>query len=108
MDITKSREEFEDWLKSKMPTTYKLAYEIENYCDDEDMVNLAKASVLDMRTAWQASRESLVVELPKRNADAYTERDWDGNHGGRSRNNTLDECAEALRTAGIRIKGESE
>ncbi|EPE4838925.1 hypothetical protein ACSIZT_004357 [Yersinia enterocolitica] len=100
MDITKSQSDFEAWLKSKMPTTYKLAYETENYCDDEDMVNLAKASVLDMRTAWKASRESIVVELPF-NDIRTDEKDeiWD---------RAVESCADALRTAGIRIKGESE
>ncbi len=54
MDITKSREEFEAWLKSKMPTTYRLAFECG---DDDELTNLAKASVLDMRTAYQAGRD---------------------------------------------------
>ncbi|EKN3739868.1 hypothetical protein ACMU9U_004101 [Yersinia enterocolitica] len=89
MDITKSREEFYKWLESR----------------DCNPVAWLKDAYWEV---WKASRESIEVEFPKRNADAYTERDWDGNHGGRSRNNTIDECAEALRTAGIRIKGESE
>lgn len=95
MDITKSQSDFEAWLKSKMPTTYKLAYETENYCDDEDMVNLAKASVLDMRTAWKASRESIVLDLPEPGDYDY-----------------ITQYAESvymeIRTAGIRINGESE
>ncbi|HDY4893763.1 hypothetical protein [Yersinia enterocolitica] len=109
MDITKSREDFEAWLKSKMPTTYKLAYETENYCDDEDMVNLAKASVLDMRTAWQASRESIVVKLPQRQslcASGYGDGYFVSSISGEGLE--YDEVVEALRTAGIRIKGESE
>ncbi|EOU2324592.1 hypothetical protein ACNTRZ_004575 [Yersinia enterocolitica] len=109
MDITKSREDFEAWLKSKMPTTYKLAYETENYCDDEDMVNLAKASVLDMRTAWKASRESIVVKLPQRQslcASGYGDGYFVSSISGEGLE--YDEVVEALRTAGIRIKGESE
>ncbi len=103
MDIIKSSEEFEAWLKSKMPTTYKLAYETENYCDDEDMVNLAKASVLDMRTAWQASRESISVELPELCGDGENDTDYiEGLNDG------INQSARAIRTAGIRIKGESE
>ncbi|NIK98697.1 hypothetical protein N0K21_08245 [Yersinia aleksiciae] len=105
MDITKSREEFEAWLKSKMPTTYKLAYETENYCDDEDMVNLAKASVLDMRTAWQASRESIQIipSVPSYVFKGKTNDYRDGFVlGGYQRDANW---KEALRTAGIRIKG---
>ena len=112
MDITKSREDFEAWLKSKMPTTYKLAYETENYCDDEDMVNLAKASVLDMRTAWQASRESIVVDIywPEANDDFWKEGEDGAYATGHTdgRQQTTDAVVKALRTAGIRIKGESE
>lgn len=98
MDITKSREEFEAWAE-------KNGYRMD-LIPNSDIYSYS--STRCSWEAWQASRESIVVELPKRNADAYTERDWDGNHGGRSRNNTLNECAVALRTAGIRIKGESE
>ncbi|WP_145525869.1 DNA-directed RNA polymerase subunit alpha C-terminal domain-containing protein [Yersinia rohdei] len=61
MDTTTSREEFEKWLKLKMPTTYKLAFECG---DDDEFTNLAKASVLDMRTAWQSSRESIEKKAP--------------------------------------------
>ncbi|MEQ9723934.1 hypothetical protein ABQG65_22655 [Yersinia alsatica] len=112
MDITKSQSDFEAWLKSKMPTTYKLAYETENYCDDEDMVNLAKASVLDMRTAWQASRESIVVDIdwPEANDDFWKEGEDGAYATGHTdgRQQTTDAVVKALRTAGIQIKGESE
>ncbi|AOF16774.1 hypothetical protein BED35_12590 [Yersinia enterocolitica] len=95
-----------------MPTTYKLAYETENYCDDEDMVNLAKASVLDMRTAWQASRESLVVDVdwPEANDDFWKDGDEGAYASGHTdgRQQTTDAVVKAIRTAGIRIKGESE
>ncbi|HHH0040673.1 TPA: hypothetical protein ACPZHP_001364 [Yersinia enterocolitica] len=95
-----------------MPTTYKLAYETENYCDDEDMVNLAKASVLDMRTAWQASRESIVVDIdwPEANDDFWKEGEDGAYATGHTdgRQQTTDAVVKALRTAGIRIKGESE
>ncbi|EOA2972634.1 hypothetical protein ACHZG8_001105 [Yersinia enterocolitica] len=91
-----------------MPTTYKLAYETENYCDDEDMVNLAKASVLDMRTAWQASRESIVVDIdwPEANDDFWKEGEDGAYATGHTdgRQQTTDAVVKALRTAGIRIK----
>ncbi|WP_193387623.1 hypothetical protein [Yersinia enterocolitica] len=95
-----------------MPTTYKLAYETENYCDDEDMVNLGKASVRDMRTAWQASRESLVVDVewPEANDDFWKDGDEGAYASGHTdgRQQTTDAVVKAIRTAGIRIKGESE
>ncbi|CNL30081.1 Uncharacterised protein [Yersinia frederiksenii] len=95
MDITKSQSDFEVWLKSKMPTTYRLAFECR---DDDELTNLAKASVLDMRTAWKASRESIEVELPTQ--DEYDDP--------LSAYNAISDCKKILRTAGIRIKGESE
>ncbi|MGP2469990.1 hypothetical protein V1956_15530 [Yersinia sp. 2540 StPb PI] len=100
MDITKSQSDFEAWLKSKMPTTYRLAFECG---DDDELTNLAKASVLDMRTAWQASRESIEVELPELCGDGENDTDYiEGLNDG------IIQSARALRTAGIRIKGESE
>ncbi len=105
MDITKSREEFEAWLKSKMPTTYRLAFECG---DDDELTNLAKASVLDMRTAWQASRESIQIipSVPSYVFKGKTNDYRDGFVlGGYQRDANW---KEALRTAGIRIKGESE
>ncbi|MFW5402455.1 hypothetical protein V2A85_22605 [Yersinia sp. 1252 StPb PI] len=100
MDITKSQSDFEAWVVDWWPQSKTM---IAEKFDDGGYWNMPLQQYFEV---WKASRESIVVELPKRNADAYTERDWDGNHGGRSRNNTLDECAKALRTAGIRIKGD--
>ncbi len=111
MDITKSQSNFEAWLKSKMPTTYRLAFECG---DDDELTNLAKASVLDMRTAYQAGRESIEVELPPRkSADIESEKYPDMTmYEAMMRegiwNDCIFECEKILRTAGIRIKGESE
>ena len=80
MDITKSREEFEAWLESR----------------DCNPVAWLKDAYWEV---WKASRESLVVELPKSGfylgyeSPEYMEKD---------------DVIENLRTAGIRIKGESE
>ncbi|PNM17420.1 hypothetical protein A6J63_015730 [Yersinia enterocolitica] len=49
---------------------------------------------------WKASRESIEVELPEK---VLEEDDFDTGH-----NCAIDYCAEALRTVGIRVKGESE
>ncbi|HDW8040598.1 TPA: hypothetical protein RM800_000579 [Yersinia enterocolitica] len=98
MDITKSREEFEKWLESRE-------------CNPVAWLKDAYWEV------WEASRESLVVEFPER---AKLERS--GKNKGRyvcgpcsfdpeyalGINHTIDWFTEAIRTAGIRIKGESE
>ncbi|CNI11220.1 Uncharacterised protein [Yersinia frederiksenii] len=118
MDITKSREDFEAWLTSEYDWGAGTLDKAHFQGDDKTGYYIGGEFLYEGSSCgealfwawrgWQARHSSFEVELPTRNADAYTERDWDGNHGGRSRNNTLDECAEALRTAGIRIKGESE
>lgn len=94
MDTTTSREDFEKWLKLKMPTTYKLAFEDG---EEDELTKLAKASVLDMRTAWQASRASIAVELPK-HCERYV---WsDGAF------NFKEDITEVLRSAGLTVKGD--
>lgn len=57
-----SREEFEKWLKSELPTTWRLAYsDIEDI--EDELVDAAKASILEMRLAWKASRAAIVVHI---------------------------------------------
>ncbi|ATM86707.1 hypothetical protein [Yersinia frederiksenii] len=81
MDITKSREEFEAWLESR----------------DCNPVAWLKDAYWEV---WKASRESLVVELPEIYGNGVPKCD--------EYDRAINECADALRTAGIRIKGESE
>ncbi|MFV8791685.1 hypothetical protein ACNSPB_27890 [Yersinia enterocolitica] len=102
MDITKSREDFEKWVESDIDRMITMQ------CPIYRSVALS---------AWKASRESIEVELPER---AKLERS--GKNKGRyvcwpcsfdpeyarGINHTIDWFADALRTAGIRIKGESD
>lgn len=50
---------------------------------------------------WQASREAVEVELPKRREYVDTLSDHELGF-----NIALDNCAEAIRAAGIKVKGE--
>lgn len=76
MDITKSREDFEKWLKSR----------------DCNPVAWLKDAYWEV---WKASRESLALDLPEPGHYDY-----------------ITQYAESVymeaRTAGIRIKGESD
>ncbi|EMK7708040.1 hypothetical protein V9T08_004096 [Yersinia enterocolitica] len=81
MDITKSREEFEAWWNA--PEQAEL----------RNMLAMGWGFRL-----WKAARESLVVELPTQ--DEYDDP--------LSAYNAISDCKKILRTAGIRIKGESE
>ncbi len=84
MDITKSREDFEKWVESDIDRMITMQ------CPIYRSVALS---------AWQAARESIEVELPKSGfylgyeSPEYMEKD---------------DVIEVCRTAGIRIKGESE
>lgn len=42
---------FEKWLKEKMPNLYHMAF----IAEEDEMTNHFKASVFDMRTAWEAA-----------------------------------------------------
>lgn len=82
MDITKSREEFEAWVESDIDRMITMQ------CPIYRGVALS---------AWIASRESIVVELPQ-------PAQWDMCEVLLDKKKVI----STLRTAGVRIKGESE
>ncbi|HHP2743062.1 TPA: hypothetical protein ACSAFW_004509 [Yersinia enterocolitica] len=90
MDITKSREEFHKWLESR----------------DCKPVAWLKDAYWEV---WKASRESIVIDLPPKISEFNRMPD----NGAIlleavNYDEAIDDCAEAIRAAGIRIKGESE
>ncbi|CND06646.1 Uncharacterised protein [Yersinia frederiksenii] len=88
MDTTTSREEFEAWFKSEfiVPASSLTL-------SPETMKTL-------LRRGWQASRASIVVELPK----VIGEKDWTGNH--HLPWNYPEEVKATLRSAGLTVKGD--
>ncbi|WP_145590950.1 hypothetical protein [Yersinia rochesterensis] len=86
MDITKSQSDFEAWW---------------NATEQAELRNML-AMGWGFRI-WKAARESIEVELPELCGDG--ENDTDYTEG---LNDGINQSARALRTAGIRIKGESE
>ncbi|WP_145574131.1 hypothetical protein [Yersinia alsatica] len=88
MDITKSQSDFEIWWNAPEQTELRDSF----------------AMGWGFRI-WKASRESIEVELP---ALLPEEGYSDGAMHNFCRNDSVKKCAGALRTAGIRIKGESE
>lgn len=65
-------------------------------CAGEYVCTVRQDEWVQWKSAWQASRESLVVEMP--GYEAYSD------HG--SANAAIDDCKQSLRSIGIRIKGE--
>lgn len=110
MDITKSRAEFEaEFRKQHAGNAYiEMLLKMYNHgTDDEPEIDYYSLAARNAWKWWQASRESLVVTLPtKANMDSCFDGINYANSSGRNR--AIDDCAETLRTAGIRIKGESE
>ncbi len=95
MDITKSQKEFED----KYPKG--LIHGVARLSNGEYASEFTRRIFL----AWKAGRESIEVVLPALLPDeGYS----DTAMHNFCRNDSVKKCAEALRTAGIRIKGESE
>ncbi|WP_186366850.1 hypothetical protein [Yersinia aleksiciae] len=103
MDITKSREAFEAEFRKQHAVQPHVEMLLEMYnhgADDEPEIDYYSLNARNAWKWWQASRESIVVELPEK---VFEEDDFDNGH-----NCAIEYCSAALRTAGIRIKGESE
>ncbi|EPX8764095.1 hypothetical protein ACW2RE_002332 [Yersinia enterocolitica] len=100
MDITKSQSDFEVACRNGL-INYGLAkFENGEY---------ASESTRAVFSGWLAGRESIEVELPKRQsiyASGYGDGYFVPNISGEGLD--YDEVVESLRTAGIRIKGESD
>ncbi|MFV8955262.1 hypothetical protein [Serratia fonticola] len=99
---TESREQFETWV------AFQIGHTIE-YVKGQRAATTDRYynEYIDIPyQAWKASRESLVVELPKREAfesyphESYMIDDDDGKYIPYA------ETVESLRAIGIRIKGE--
>lgn len=98
--MEQSREEFEKWLKFELPTTWRLAYgDIED--GEDELVDAAKASILEMRLAWQASRSAVVVELPDDQLTEVDTYDRAFNDGYRE---SISDCRSIIEAQGLTVK----
>lgn len=86
-----SREQFEAWFKPR-----KERMKNDGICT----LNIVRYRGMAW-AGWQASREAVEVELPKRREYVDTLSDHELGF-----NIALDNCAEAIRAAGIKVKGE--
>ncbi|MEY0695078.1 hypothetical protein AB7378_15085 [Providencia rettgeri] len=92
--MDKSRRQFEAWFDDEYKTTMK------DY--DEPLVEFVRKQLFSV---WQASRESLEVELPKKcntsiGGDAKTKYYFNGINEG------IDKCKQILISNGVKIKNE--
>ncbi|EPM2811494.1 TPA: hypothetical protein ACPZLZ_003933 [Yersinia enterocolitica] len=118
MDITKSREEsrkqfeYEAGKALCLPTSIiELARKGDGYDHAFDSMNIMHP-LNGWWHWWKASRESIEVDIdwPEANDDFWKEGEDGAYATGHTdgRQQTTDAVVKALRTAGIRIKGESE
>lgn len=102
MDITKSQSDFEAWVVTWWPQSKTM---IAEKFDDGGYWNMPLQQYFE---AWKASRESIEVELPMRLSPCRSGYGYTLIPNDIGEALEYDNVAEALRTAGIRIKGESE
>lgn len=84
--MDKSRQQFEEWFNDEYETTMK------DY--DETLAEFVRRQLF---IVWQASRESLEVELPQRKGICHNEYEsgyFDG----------IDKCEDVLIRSGVKIK----
>ncbi|HCM9990871.1 TPA: hypothetical protein N6H80_003613 [Escherichia coli] len=90
--MDESRKQFEEWFKNK-------------YHVSSDVMKIMHIKVEIAWEAWQASRAAIEIELPAKNDISGDDHpipdlvDWDD-----GRNAGIQECAEAIRAAGIKVK----
>ncbi|ENO8558559.1 hypothetical protein ACCC13_004539 [Yersinia enterocolitica] len=100
MDMTKSQSDFEAWVVTWWPQSKTM---IAEKFDDGGYWNMPLQQYFE---AWKAARESISVELPElpvlgSNADWYQ-------GFAEAAKCMRSACSKSIRSAGIRIKGESE
>lgn len=100
MNIEKMREEFETWARSQCMQLKK-----------DGVVTTYAYERTDLAwQAWQASRESLVIELPAENPLGSGPGDCEGGlpsfeqHCAAECNFILRDCREAIESAGVKVK----
>ncbi|CNL10519.1 Uncharacterised protein [Yersinia frederiksenii] len=109
MDITKSREDFEAYIRKNFQyPTLEMEPE-DGPCAGEYVDTMREEQFQLWNAAWQASRDSIVIDLPPKISELNKMPD----NGAIlleavNYDEAIDDCAEAIRAAGILIKGESE
>ncbi|MHA3345197.1 hypothetical protein [Yersinia pseudotuberculosis] len=98
MDITKSREEFEAWAE-------KNGYRMD-LIPNSDIYSYS--STRCSWEAWQAARESIVVDIPEEMTCREALEQGHTSDYANGFTAAIIQCYAVVRTAGIRIKGESE
>lgn len=100
MNIEKMREDFEFWYAELVGLD---ASDIADWRRGDGYQNSYERCALSW-TAWQASRQSLVIELPSLREVIYGRRDNENDSGF---NSAIDLCAKAVESAGVKCEVKS-
>ena len=102
---TESRKAFENWWTNEF--CGEPPFEGWSRLRDEEGSGYTDEDINAQWLAWVASRESLVVELPQKISE-FNRMSHNGVVTLEAVNydEAIDDCAEAIRAIGIRIKGE--
>lgn len=93
MDITKSREDFEAWFDSRYAGILELPY-----------FKLVEVTAME---AWQASRESIEVDIPEEMTCREALEQGHTSDYANGFTAAIIQCYSVVSNAGIRIKGET-
>jgi hypothetical protein len=110
MNIDKIRAEFEDWIRVRSADTSMGFYpKLLHRCSLDDDIYMI-SWVDSAWEGWQASRDSLVIELPAENPLGSGPGDCEGGlpsfeqHCAAECNFILRDCREAIEAAGVKVK----
>lgn len=99
-NMDESRKQFQSWFEEWFGEPPLTSWN-ELWCDD----GYSAEDIDHMWDAWQASRAAIEIEFPAKNDISSDDNpipdlvDWDD-----GRNAGIQECAEAIRAAGIKVK----
>jgi len=98
--MEESRKQFEAWFNDKSAWKIKPSMRTKKgYANNP--------SAQEKWEVWQASRAAVEIELPKKNVrypfdEAFDDGYTDGKNGA------IQDCADAIRAAGLTVKGDSK
>lgn len=93
-------EKFESWKKEQIASLIRTGH-----LEAAKKLNeLSSIQWITWHSAWQASREALVIELPEFDEPLYHSPGSPNQHSAQGYNQALDQCRDAIHAAGVKTK----
>lgn len=97
------RREFEAWISNMTKSDLHRGVMLDRY-ENGSYRHLATENKWE---AWTASRATIEIELPKQNARYPFDEEFDDGYTA-GKNGAIQDCADAIRAAGLAVKGDSK